>query len=740
MNTQQQSSTSTRYIPVLFTITIFVSASLLFFVQPLFTKIVLPNIGGAPAVWTTAMLFFQTALIVGYLYAHLLTKYVSVWAQVAIHTTLWIAALFFLPLAIPDGWFFNADQPVVSQTLILFALGVGLPFTALSANAPLIQSWYSKSKGPSADDPYFLYGASNLGSLIALLAFPLVAEPFFGATKIGIGWAVGFVILGLLLFVSGFSVSRNKSDVKAENKVTTKEIIKLKTLFFWAFIAFIPSSLMLAVTTKISMDVGSLPLVWVVPLSLYLLSFVFTFRTKPLVKTTYLRIVFLVALVPMILVFTGSLGHHLNWTSVVILITGFFIITLFVHQKLYENRPSSAKLTVFYLTMSVGGALGGVFNSIFAPLVFDRMHEGIITLGLAILLLLSETTPIRLYSLFRGAIFGAAMVAALVAILVITHMGGYTNQIVGLSMCALIALILLRKDTISVFASLSVIAIFANHLLIHGGVIYSRSFFGPHLVVDLVQEHELIANTEDGVRVYTNGTTIHGAQRLVDIGAEHPRPTSYYDVGGAIAQVIDSEVAKSSKTIGIVGLGVGVIACYKQPGQDWHFYEIDKHVDDIARNPDLFTYMSSCAGDSPTYLGDARVILNNQDIKFDILMLDAFSSDSIPTHLMTLEAIEMYLDKLNEDGILIFHVSNRYYNAHLPVVRAIDELGLVGRLQFYKQDIPNGKLAISSNVVIFARSEEAFGALADDPRWSKTESDGGDVWTDDFANPLSILE
>ena len=261
--------------PSLFSATIFLSASLLFFVQPLFTKIVLPHVGGAPAVWTTAMLFFQTVLIGGYLYAHLISRHLTVRSQIAVHLVLWALALSFLPLAVTEGWRYDAEQSTAGQTLLLFAAGVGLPFAVLSANAPLIQSWYARSRGYSADDPYFLYGASNLGSLIALLGFPLVAEPLFGADQIGWGWTIGFWALGVLLLASGFMACG--SMARAADEVQTEAAPSLQTRLRWVLIAFVPSSLMLAITTKLSTDIGSVPLIWVIPLALFLLTWCWFF-------------------------------------------------------------------------------------------------------------------------------------------------------------------------------------------------------------------------------------------------------------------------------------------------------------------------------------------------------------------------------------------------------------------------------------------------------------------------------
>ncbi len=375
---------------VLFTATIFLSASLLFFVQPLFTKIALPAIGGAPAVWTTAMLFFQTVLIGGYLYAHLLSRHLGVRAQMAVHLALWAAALAFLPLALPEGWRYDPGASVPVQTLGLYALGVGLPFAFLSANAPLIQSWYGKSGGPSAADPYFLYGASNLGSLIALLGFPLLAEPFLGAHTIGLGWAAGFVGLGLALAAGALWARGPVAAAAPENAPRGGAGLGAARMLWWAFLAFVPSSLMLGATTKISTDIGSFPLIWVLPLALYLLTFVLAFTNRPLLPLALLRPGFALALAALAVLSSGLWSPHLNWTMSGVLILAVFVATLMAHRVLYEARPEAGQLTVYYVVMSLGGACGGLFNSILAPLVFDRLLEYPITIALITLLMIGR--------------------------------------------------------------------------------------------------------------------------------------------------------------------------------------------------------------------------------------------------------------------------------------------------------------------------------------------------------------
>ena len=718
---------STRtLVPVLFVATIFLSASLLFFVQPMFARIVLPTIGGSPAVWTTAMLFFQTVLIGGYLYAHLLTRHVAPRAQMLIHLGVWAAALWFLPLAIPAGWSFDPTGPMAWQTLLLFAAGVGLPFFALSANAPLIQFWYGRSGGPSADDPYFLYGASNLGSLVALLGFPLVAEPLFGVSSIGFGWAIGFVALGAFLLASG-SLARGGTTQVTETAKPAP--IAKSQLAKWAFLAFIPSSLMLSVTSKVSLDIGAVPLVWVIPLSLYLLTFVLTFTQRQLIPEPIFKALTAATLLGLLLIFAGLTGPLMSWFKVGFLIVGFFIVALYAHRKLYLSRPDAAQLTTFYLTMSVGGALGGLFNSIIAPVAFSGLYEAGTTALLAGLILLPATAHMR-RSLTRGAIIGG-IVAIPTALLALQLGSGQTAiAMVCLSICAFLAVALTRKDLTAAYGSVVMVFLIGALTLPDNALYRDRSFFGMHAIAEA-----------NGLRLYGNGTTVHGAQWISDDTAERPRPIYYYHKNGPLAQVLTSEAGRTARNVGIVGLGVGALACYTQPGQSWQYYEIDPLVEDIARSPQHFRFMDACAGDAPVHLGDARITLAAQEPQaYDVLVIDAYSSDSVPVHLTTDEAIQLYMRHLAPDGILVFHISNRYYAIDRPLGRSAALQGLTGRVQYYPGNMAEDAGDRPSTAATLSRSEAALGELAEDPRWQVLQNDGHKVWTDDHADLLSILK
>ncbi|MEM9971363.1 MAG: transporter [Pseudomonadota bacterium] len=707
--------------------TIFLSASLLFFVQPLFAKMVLPVLGGAPAVWTTAMLFFQTALILGYGYAHLLSRYVNVPGQMMIHAALWILAAFSLPLAIDTGWQFDPEAPIAAQTLLVFAAGVGLPFVALAANAPLIQHWYAQLDTSDADNPYVLYGASNLGSLLSLLAFPLVAEPLFGATAISVGWSVLFGLLGLALMATAATaagVDGWRPALLARAAAAAVPAPRLGQVGYWLFLAFLPSSLMLAITTKIATDFGSVPLIWVVPLALYLLTFVLVFTRQPLLSQRVLWFMAAASTALLLGIYAG--GIIVTLPLAIAVIAAFFALALFAHDKLYRARPDAAHLTLFYLIMSFGGALGGLFNSIIAPVAFNDVYEGPVTLSLyALLLGFGAVTA-------RGATIGIIAAAAMAGS-VIFWLPAVLSDTGTIFAAFIVTSFVLVAATAKYNIALPVFVVLALAITIttRGSAerFADRSFFGTHTIFE-----------RDDIRFYANGSTLHGSQRLTDIDAARPEPLSYYHAKAPLGQLMDGPIGQAAETVGIVGLGVGALACHATPTQSWHYYEIDPLVDVVARDADQFTYLSACTPNAPTYLGDARIVLEGQDgLTFDVLVIDAYSSDVVPVHLTTVEAMGVYLDRLNPDGLLAMHISNRYFSLELPIARIAEELGLEMRLQRYTATDDPEVGDQSSIVAILARDEGALGALAEDERWSFVDANGFPLWTDDHANPLSAL-
>lgn len=720
------SSLSPRVIAVLFTLTIFTSASLLFFIQPMYAQMVLPHLGGSSAVWTTAMLFFQTCLIVGYVYAHFLSKLPNLRLQMFLHLLFWGTGLLFLPIALPEGFEYAVDGSAQWQTLVLFGLGVGLPFTALSANAPLIQSWYARSRGPSSDDPYFLYAASNAGSLISLMAFPLIAQPLLGSTQISLLWAIGYVTLGVGLCVCGL-LGYSAMKPVATSSGPAKRIPNIASIALWIGLAFIPSSLMLATTSFITTDIGSFPLIWVIPLALYLLTFVIAFESRIPLPSAIITTACFLSLVTFVVVIALRGPITLGWGVVGLLITAFFIIALFAHKRLFDARPEAASLTTFYISMSVGGALGGLFNSILAPLFFNDVYELAITVALAALLLRGKWNIGR--DIVGGLLIPGVIIIA-VLLKTMTDFGAGTVQIIQAIIVLGAIMILLTMWRQPLRFMIASVAIFAmSQATYNWSTVHSeRSFFGVLKVTD---------DTVNGLRHLQHGTTIHGVQLISELGGQ-PRPLSYYYSGGPMGQIVTTPAFVDGGNIGVVGLGAGALACYRKPDQTWRFYEIDAAVDRIARDPALFSYMSSCAADIPTQLGDARIVLANESDMdlFDVLIIDAYSSDTIPVHLMTEEAFELYISRLAADGVLVLHISNRYFELAPVIERVASKLGLYSYINYHHPD-DLGVGEYGSDVVAISRVDISEN-LSDG--WDAIIPENGRIWTDDYSNLLGALQ
>lgn len=599
--------------------TIFLSAFLLFGIQPMFAKMVLPRLGGSPAVWSTAMVFFQAMLLAGYAYAHWLVSRFSVRRAALIHIALMIGVLATsLPIGIAAGFERPPQQGELAWLLLLFAASVGLPFFAVSANGPLLQAWFARTGHEHARDPYFLYAASNIGSFLALLAYPLAVEPFLRLSNQTTAWAWGFgLLLAGIAGCAGLGVGR--SETAAVPQALTAEPIAASRKLHWLFLAFVPSGLLVAVTAHISTDVAAAPLLWVAPLSLFLLTFVIVFQRKPLLHHGWM----LGAQLPLVLLFTVATAFdiRLGWELQLLLHLAILFVTAMVaHGELARLRPSAAGLTGFYLWMSLGGVLGGLFSALLAPLLFNSVIE-----------------------------------YPLLVIVGVLCRPGFTG-------------IKLSRSRALALAGMVIIGF--------GSVIYSeasrtdsvRSFFGIHRVIE----------TKDGrFRLLGHGSTIHGAQRLrQDDGTPvsgRPEPLTYFYSGGGIVQGIESLRAARGgalPTVAVVGAGAGALACQSRAGEEWRFYEIDPAVIRIATDPARFSFFGSCAPATTFVVGDARLTLADaRDASLDLIVIDAFSSDAIPVHLLTGEAIALYMSKLRPDGAILLHISNR--NMELAsVVRA----------------------------------------------------------------------
>jgi hypothetical protein len=709
--------------------TLFTSALLLFWVQPLVAKMLLPLLGGAPAVWNTAMMVFQLLLLAGYGYAHLLISRIRPTHQPWVHGAVVVAALGVLPVGIGDAQPGADAPPILWLTLRLLA-SIGLPFFALSASAPLLQSWFARTRHQDADDPYFLYGASNLGSLLALLAFPALLEPWL---TLGAQARLWMAIYGLLIVLVGACALSAAAGAKLEGPSLAelpRAVVPLRQRLYWIALAFVPSSLLLGVTTFITTDVAAAPLLWVVPLALYLLSFVFAFARRPPVRPAWLAIGQAVGTSVVLLMFLLP-TRPLAATMAVHYAT-FFITALMCHAALAASRPAAAGLTTFYFCISLGGALGGIFNALLAPVLFSSSYEYPLMLVLACLL---RPAAGRWQ---RGIGDIVAPLALLVGVLALIRywavLGALSPVALGAAIVAVPAAVFALSGRALRFA-LAVAAVLAPVVAtrsIEGVVYQERSFFGVNRVK---------LDTESQTVDLMHGTTMHGAE-FVD-RARWREPLSYYAREGPIGQLFAAwdAVRSGPRQIAVVGLGTGALACYARPSDSWTFYEIDPAVEHIARDTRFFHYLESCGVGAKVVIGDGRLSLRAAARRYDALILDAFSSDAIPLHLLTREALLLYLDHVADDGIVALHISNKHLEL-APMLQALARsLRLAERHQLF---VPPASAAVSvasmSEWVVLARREADLAFLGGAPLWTPDASTRVvRPWTDDFSNILGVM-
>jgi spermidine synthase len=715
----------------LFSATVFVSAALLFLVEPMFAKMVLPLLGGTPAVWTTCVVFFQAVMLLGYAYAHIVAHYLTPSRQMALHAVLLLAVGLTLPVVIPPGWTPPVEGTPIPSLLLLLSTALGAPFFVVSATAPLLQKWFSRTSHPSAHDPYFLYAASNLGSIVALLAYPLVVEPWLPLTVQSSSWAVGFSSFALLTIVCAvlaarFRPRRAAVEEGVEASRPAPGAVTWIRRGHWVALAAVPSSLMLAVTTFLSTDVAAVPLLWTVPLALYLLTFVIAFSTRPLVSRRLALNAMAVLALPLIVVLIlGVPGPA--WLIMPLHLAGFFASSLVLHGELARTRPSTRHLTEFYLWMSVGGLAGGVFNTLIAPVVFVGVTEYPLAIVLACALRPRDSRDgarISVVDVGLAVAFGTVGAAALAAFTAEVSMAFAS---LGLGLAAALYTACAQRP-LRLFAAVgAMVALSSLFVKGDGDLLHAeRTFFG----VIRVRE-----NPETHRRTLLHGSTLHGEQSL-DPALRH-EPLSYYHRTGPIGQAIEALGARFER-VAAIGLGAGSLAAYADQGQQWTFYELDPSIERIARAPEFFTYLQDCGSRCDVVLGDARLSLRSDaSARYDAIIIDAFSSDAIPTHLLTRQAVTLYLQRLTQGGMLAIHISNRHLDLE-PVLGALaGELGLEARIQRHRPESGTG--ASASNWVVMTRSLEAMGPLRVDERWQPLTGEGTRVWTDDYSDIVSLL-
>lgn len=766
-----------RALVALFALVTFLNAALLFAVQPMFTKMVLPLLGGTPMVWNTCLLFFQAALLLGYLYAHASSRWLRPRAQGFVHLVLLLSALAVLPLSVSSAAMPPAGVGLpVLWLLTLLTVSLGLPFVLLSAGAPMFQRWLASTRHPAADNPYVLYVASNLGSFVALLAYPTLIEPWLRVTEQSRAWlGLYYVLLALVGVVWWLTVrwARSFDSVGKEMVVPMGEgsstfpgggappaqehpsapIASTATApsppataptppaivpntawrLRWVLLSFAPSSLLIGVTTYLSTDVAAVPLLWIVPLALYLLTFVIVFARRPLAPRRF-TLDFQLFMGLVVLLIIGMTAMSLRVLALHLI--GFFVTALVCHRELADSRPQPRHLTEFYLWMSLGGMLGGVFNVLVAPAVYDRVLEYpfalIVAYGLRPAIgrystsrfaqLLDLALPLLLYGAMRAA-FHIELPAGKWA-----TVGTWTL----LTISALVASSFYRRP---LRLALGAAALFfaVDHRDPPGaGLVYQdRSFFGVYRV-----------HRWGEYLVLQHGTTTHGAQSLA--AGRQRDPLTYYHRGGPLGDVFAVLTDTTAvRQVALVGLGAGTTACYAHTGESWTFYEIDPVVVDIARSGRLFTYLRDCAPESRIVVGDARLsLVQAPDAGFDLIALDAFSSDAIPVHLMTREALALYLRKLKPGGAVAFHISNRYLDLEPVLVELARDARLAGAIgNFNASQEDKTAMYYASRWVVLARDAATLAPLVKERGWSVLPPSASvRVWTDDFSDIIDILK
>jgi spermidine synthase len=860
---------------LVFAFTLFLSATLLFLVQPMVGKMILPLLGGSPSVWNTCMVFFQALLLAGYTYAHVTTSWLGVRRQAVVHLGTLLLPLLVLPIAVnkelaPQG----QDNPIFGVFGLLL-VSAGLPFFVVATSAPLLQKWFASTGHPSAQDPYFLYGASNLGSMLALMSYPLVIEPTKRLADQAWLWGLAYGVLAALTTVCAVLLwlsPRREGGARAlvapaplgsQDRATSPSPLverpTLATRLHWIALAFVPSSLMFGVTTHITTDLAAIPLLWVLPLSLYLLSFILVFSRLPPIFHHAMRLAFPMALVVLVFIQISELTIHLHTTSILANLGVLFLAAMVCHGELARKRPTTEYLTSYYLFMSLGGVLGGLFNSLAAPLVFNTVMEYPVALILACLLmpyigprrrtLFGRTIDLTLLSVILFVTLSylslvlryhrlnlwlllepsrlratVTVLVGLAAVLAYAVAGKRDWLDRWLDVLLPLALLVLAVGSIwglwykvyndpglsrwlphnataeAVVICLLVFGIpaglclmFLNRpvqfglglgaLLLAGGMHDSlvrdtlhkeRGFFGVLAVVNDTAEGQhflLHGNINHGVQQYELPPAMmaellaplvvcpptdfawNAAVRLQLWQARRAelrqQPIAYFHPDAPIGQLFQSLQGRwARRNIAILGLGTGGLSAYAQRGQKLTYFEIDPAVPRIAWDSRYFTYLQDCQArgvDLKIILGDGRlqmekVQFERPEDRYDLIIFDAFTSDAIPIHLVTYDALQLYLSKLTPNGIVVFHISNSFVDLMPVLGRLKEEAGLVGFVQDGEGDFETN--LYPTVWVVMARSREAFGPLAADERWrrQKLESrpDVG-LWTDDFSNLFGVF-
>jgi hypothetical protein len=745
-------------LPFLFALTLFVSAALLFFVQPMIAKVILPNLGGSPAVWNTCMLFFQAALLAGYAFVHFVMTRLSDRLQGVLQIVLLLLPL---AMAFPIGLAPGMLQAIPYEAnpafwlLALLAVSVGLPFFVVSTNSPLLQKWFSATGHATARDPYFLYGASNLGSMLALLGYPILVEPHLHLLQQRWLWTVGYGLLLLLTVACAAQVwnaSRRlasspshpltPSSPHPHSPSPPHAPLAWRRRLRWLALAFVPSSLMLAVTTYLSTDIASIPLLWVVPLAIYLATFILVFARRIAIPYRFLSKALAVAVLLSTIILLSEAEPEPVWVFLAIPLATLFVAAMVCHGELAQDRPPAEYLSEFYLWMSLGGALGGLFNALVAPVIFDRIAEYPLALVLACLCrpavdLDDAAPPRRWLDVALPLGIGVVTAALVLSVALFRTESAQLNIILMLGLPAVLCYMLVgRPIRFALGVAVIMLASTLDTGMLGRNLYRERNFFGALRVT---------RDPADQFNQLVHGNTLHGRQRLDPEKREEP--LAYYTRGGPIGDVFATFNPHHAKArIAVVGLGIGSLAAYAQPEQEWTFYEIDPAVQHIAEDTRYFTFLHDHKDQlQPIIPGDARLRLREAPPQhYDLIVLDAFSSDAIPVHLLTQEAVGLYLDKLADGGLLAFHISNRYLDLRPVLGNLARHHNLSAQVRDDREVTPEEKKEGKepSMWVALARSSKDLVEL---PRrhsaWLPLRGQvHGVAWSDDFSDIWSVFQ
>lgn len=665
-------------------LTIFLSAFLLFQVQPMIGKMILPWFGGSASVWTTCMLFFQLVLLLGYFYSHWVVRFLSPYRQSILHGSLLLASLLLIPISPSEAWKPTGAENPTLRILGLLTVSIGLPYFVLSTTGPLLQAWFARER--SGLIPYRLFALSNLGSMLALLSYPVAIEPVLPTIWQSYLWSGLFACFvaacGLLAWRGrkGQPVMREHHQAGSAPRWTNKAL--------WASLAACPSILMVADTSFLTENIAPIPMIWVAPLALYLLSFILSFERQG----WYQRKVFL----PLLVVGLGALAYLPTlgltelpiYLSMSINLSAFFVACMVCHGELARLQPHPSYLTGYYLMLAIGGALGGVFVGVIAPYWFNSNYE--LSIGIVLTGLVAAIAVIPRVNFARPAWRNVAIASTLILLLTMTW---------------------IRIDDHRAESS--------------GAEVTLRNFYGTLKV---------FADTQDRYRTMLHGQIIHGRQHTAPDKLDYP--TTYYSADGGAGKAMQIKAAGGPLRIGVIGLGVGTLVSYGRKDDYFRLYDIDPLVIDIARNN--FSYLSRTAATTKTVLGDARLQLEREaPQKFDVLIVDAFSGDSVPIHLLTLEAFALYFKHLKPDGVLAVHITNRFLDLRPVVKTAADHFVREVRLVDFEGD--HARLVFRSRWALISGDRSFFNHpnLAD--ATSIIARRDFQPWRDDYSSIYSIL-